>query len=337
VSGASPRTSELFELALYRLSPVGPVLTTTLIGLVVYGLFILNVWATNDLASFVANPGGQNMLRVAFILTLILCAALAVSLYDERANARDGAELEREFGLSVPSHRQGSKGIRVASLLGLVGGIGFLGFLIWANVGSNVMAFVRSPGLWFIPMTPFLWMLMARGVYGSVNAGRFMSRLIRDELTIDLYRHHQLTIFGRIAMRGAFIWLIFVGIILLSFPEGGTPAFAEPTLAIAITIATFNFVTTMQPIRKKISAAKEVELAAIRERLAEARQQMAAGAVGADIPALIALEARIESTREWPLNLPTAARLPLYLLIPVVPWAAGIYVEALLNRFMGGG
>lgn len=134
-------------------------------------------------------------------------------------------------------------------------------------------------------------------------------------------------------MRRAFVWLIFVGIILLSIPEDGSGLFAWLTLSISVVIASFNAVITMQPIRRKIRAAKDTELNTLRERLAQARKEMATGGVGADMPALVALEGRIENIREWPLDLPTAARLPLYILIPVGAWAIGVYAESLLLRF----
>ncbi len=330
--------NELFDLKLFRWSPLGPIVTTLLIGAVAYGLFVLNVWMAEDFAAFWGSERGRSLARVAFVLTLILCAALLVSHFDEQADRRDAAVLAREFGLTVPSHREGSAGLRRASVVGLVAGIVFLGFIVWVNTRGDVLAFASSAGLWFMPMTPLLWMLLARGVYGSFISARYMARLIRDELVIDLYRHHELAIFGLIAMRGAFIWLIFVGIILLSFPEGGSAAFAQPTLAISVAIATFNFVSTMQPIRRKIRAAKDAELKSIRNRLAEARAEMKeSGSAGAEVPALVALEGHVEGVSDWPLDLPTAARLPLYILIPVATWAAGVYGESLLARVWGGG
>jgi len=326
----------MVEQALYRLSPIGPILTTIAIGVFVYSLFLFHIWATQDFQAFIVHPEGQSVLRIAFILTLILCAALGVGQFDERANCRDAAELEKEFGLKIPPRRIGGRGMLWATAGGFVAGLGFLAVLVWTNADGNFIAFANSIGLWFIPMTPLLWTLMARGVYGSITAGQHMSKLIRTELEIDLYRHHELTIFGRIAMRGAFIWLIFVGIILLFLSDQGSSVFAQPTLFIAISVAIFNFVSTMQPVRKKIRAAKEAEKQTIRERLIKARAGMNHGDPGADVPALIALEDRIEKIREWPLDLPTAARLPLYVLIPVVPWAFGIYAETFLSGFFGG-
>jgi hypothetical protein len=330
-------SNDMFELRLYQWSPLGPVLTTLAIGAVLWGLFWLNVWLAEDLSAFVTRPIGQNLIWISFILTLILCAALGVANFDDHASKREAATLEKEFGLVVPVRRKVTPGLRRATLVGLTAGLGFLAFLIWTNTGTDVLAFARTVGLWFMPITPLLWISLARGVHGSVASTREMTHLIKTELQIDLYRHHELAIFGRIAMRGAFIWLIFVGIILISLRGAQSAAFAQPTLLIAMAIASFNFISTMQPVRKKIRAAKDAELASIREQLAQARAAMEKGGDGASIPALIALEARVEHIREWPLDLPTAARLPLYLLIPVVPWAAGIYAERILEQLLGGG
>ena len=187
---APPQSREVMELALYRWSPLGPIATTLAIGVIAYGLFLLNVVAVENFSEFAANPGGQNMLRIAFILTLILCAALGVSNFDQHAHRADTVELAREFDFHVPARREGGPGIIWASLGGFLIGLGFLGFLMWANTGTDVWRFLTSTGLWFVPMIPLLWMLLARGVYGSIIAGRQMSRLIRDDLRIDLYRHH---------------------------------------------------------------------------------------------------------------------------------------------------
>lgn len=332
-----PAQSQVFELSLYRRSPLGPVVTTIVIGVIVFGLFLVNVWAVEDFAAFVADPQGQSTLRAAFLLTLILCAALGVNIFDDRAYQIDAAVLREDFGLALPARRQNSRGLLWASIAGAVVGLGFLAFIIWSNTGADIRAFATSLGLWFMPMTPLLWVLLARGAFGSFVAGRSMTKFIENDLTIDLYRHHELSVFGRIAMRGAFIWLIFVGIVLLGFADGGGALFAQVTMYITIIVAIFNFVSTMQPIRQKIRAAKRAELKLIRERLAKARLELGIGAAGADIPALIALEDHIEKVREWPLDLPTAARLPLYILVLVVPWAIGVYAETIVQGFLGGG
>ncbi len=330
------RNRQLAELKLYRLSPVGPALTTFIIGAVTWGTFLGIVALTEDFNAFIAADQGQSMLRLSFILTLILCAALAVNFYDEEASRRDIADLDRELGIKVPLEREVHPILTMATWGGLAGGVVFVALLVFLTADGDILAFLASIGLWFIPMTPILWMLMARGVAGSIISGGVLSKVIREELTIDLYRHHELAIFGRIAMRGAFVWLIFVGIILLFFVDNELAVFAQPTLVISLGIASYNFVATMRPIRSKIREAKEAELTLIRERLARARTEMEKGAPGAEIPALIALETRIEDIREWPMDLPTAARLPLYLLIPVVPWALGILAESQIERWMGG-
>jgi len=328
--------SETFELQLLRWSPFGTVITTILVGIVVYGLFWLNVWVVEDIGDFVAEPGGQNISRVALVLTLILCAVIAIAKYDQVTTSRDNAILKREFGIEIPSRRYGTPGLRWAALVGFIAGLVNLWFLISINTQGDVLAFAQTIGLWFMPMTPLLAILLARGVFASVKSGREFSKLIKQDLAIDLYRHHELAIFGRMAMRSAFVWLIIVGIILISLSHQGTQLLAQPTLLIAIAAAGFSFISTMQPIRKKIRAAKEAELATVRKRLAAARAEMERGEPGSDVPALIAIEHRIEGVRDWPLDLPTAARLPIYILIPIVTWGVGVYAETLLQRLFGG-
>ncbi len=337
MTGIPLRDSNAIELWVFRASPLGPVATVIGMGLLVYGAFLANIWITADFTAFVADPNGAQTMRLAFILTLIYCAVLGVSYFEAQASQRDNDNLRRIFALEGVLRQQNANALRNATIGGLICSAIFLGFMIWTNAGGNVLAFLGSIGFWFAIMTPILWVQLARGVVASVFTGNAMAALIKEKLEIDLYRHHELAIFGRIAMRGAFVWLIFVGIILLFFINNEGTVFAQPTLGIAISIAVFNFVSTMQPVRRKIRAAKEVELGRIRMRLAEARKRLDSNGDVSGIPALIALETRIEQVREWPMDLPTAARLPLYLLIPIVPWVGAGFAETMLGNIFGGG
>lgn len=320
----------------YRVSPLGPIATTTLLGIIIFGGFVLNVALTHGIEDFLSDEDGAMMFRFAAILTLILCAAFGTNYFDDQASRKDTEDIKKVWPDLVLPERMDLRSMRVATIIGFAFGLGFLLFLLGVNANWDVIGFLSSAGLWFALVTPILWTLMARGIVGTVTAGNSLSKTIRDQLEIDLYRHHELAVFGRIAMRGAFVWLIFVGIILLFFADGSAALYFQPTLYVALGVAFWSFISTMQPVRSKIRAAKESELKLIREHLAKARMGLGTE-TSQEIPALIALEDRVERIREWPLDLPTAMRLPLYLLIPIVPWLGAGFAETMLGNMFGGG
>ncbi len=323
---------EAFERSLYRLSPLGPIATTAAIGIIMYGGFLLNVALVSDFQAFVTGDDGQSMLRLAFILTLILCAAFGVTHFEHAAMERDRVAMKALMpGADWQTMTHPSR-MRIATAVGMILGLINVAALVILNADGNLWAFITSIGFWFAVATPLLFIMLARGVTSSVFSGNSISRLVRDHLDVDLYRHHTMAIFGRIALRGAFIWLIFVGIILLFFTDGNSGVYGPPTLAISFSVAFFRFFSTMRPVRKKIRAAKDTELALIRSRLADARTKMDREGVAPEIAALVALEQRTENIREWPIDLPTVAQMPLYLLIPVVPWIGAAFAETAIMR-----
>ena len=53
--------------------------------------------------------------------------------------------------------------------------------------------------------------------------------------------------------------------------------------------------------------------------------------VGGRLAALLSLETRIAQAREWPLDVPTAARFMLFLGIPLASWAGAGFVNIALE------
>jgi len=322
---------ETFELKLYRLSPLGPAATTILIGVLFYGTFLLNIELTVGLSDFLKEPNGLSNLRGGFILTLILCAAFGVNFYEHRAATKDHAEMSRLMPGIIWEQGNPRKRLRIATVIALALGASYMALLFFREVDGNARAYVTSILLWYTPVLPLMLALLLRGITQTVAGGRTMSHTINEKLKVNLYRHHELAVFGRAALHGAFAWLIFVGIIMLFFTDGGSRSLAIPMLAISISIAFYAFFNTMRPVRKKIRAAKEIELSAIRTRLENARGKLDDTKAVQEIPALVALEHRIETIRDWPIDLPTVAVIPLYVLVPVGTLVAGAFLESLIG------
>jgi len=322
---------ETFELKLYRISPLGPAATTFLLGVVIYGSFLGIIALTSNLPAYYQDPQGQSTLRGAFILTLILCAAFGVNFYEHRASLKDRTEMSRLMPGINWEHNSPGKPIRIATVIGAILGLAYIVVLFFRETDGNVLTFFSSILLWYAPVLPLMLVLLLRGITQTVTTGRAMSRNINGKLKVDLYRHHELALFGRAALRGAFAWLIFVGVIMLFFTDDNAGGLTIPTLLISTSIAFYAFFNTMRPVRKKILAAKEIELSAIRARLEKARNNLDDPLALQEIPALIALEHRIETIRNWPIDLPTVAFIPLYMLVPVATLVAGAFLESLIG------
>lgn len=108
------------------------------------------------------------------------------------------------------------------------------------------------------------------------------------------------------------------------------------TLAVAL----FVFARPMLRAHRVIRAAKRRELQHLRgEIVRHEKALMGQGDVARDaalmLPALVALEARIDRLREWPLDLQTAGRLVLYTAIPLGSWAGAGLVNIALEQVLG--
>ena len=88
-------------------------------------------------------------------------------------------------------------------------------------------------------------------------------------------------------------------------------------------------------IRKKIRAAKDRELDWCRRTLKIARDEMKSGAgEQQSIAEIVAYRSMIEKIRNWPFDNPTLVRFTLYIMIPLVSWLGGAFVERGLNIFL---
>lgn len=86
----------------------------------------------------------------------------------------------------------------------------------------------------------------------------------------------------------------------------------------------------MWRVHRLIDATKKTELEKLRADVSSAREVFAfdksAGATS-HLAVLLALEARVESVREWPLDLSTVVRFAFYLALPLGSWLGGALVE----------
>jgi hypothetical protein len=101
--------------------------------------------------------------------------------------------------------------------------------------------------------------------------------------------------------------------------------------------AAVAFTLPLLGVRRRLRAKKADELARVRGALRVEREKALdpSGSPPGRIADLLALEARIESVREWPIEAPALARLVVFVTIGLGSWVGAALVEKLLGRLLG--
>jgi hypothetical protein len=113
-------------------------------------------------------------------------------------------------------------------------------------------------------------------------------------------------------------------------------------LVLSILLATgavgvFSLLAPSRGVHERLREAKESELAWLRAAIARASEALRRGdaAGAAQLPALIAWEARVAGAPEWPFDTSTWLRFALLLLVPLGSWLGGALAEQVVERWLG--
>ena len=183
--------------------------------------------------------------------------------------------------------------------------------------------FQQVPAAWFLIFVPLNFALIGKGSYFTVIDDRF-HRLTRNRfMEIDLLHPEQLAPFTRMALRRALLWIVGSTICFLLFlNEQVSPAGLLPFILAIIAVASLALIAPLTGIHRKISDTKKRELRAVRARIAELRDEVMTGTnptttnnAAHRLTGLVAYEARLEKTSEWPIDLPTIGTFSFYLAI----------------------
>lgn len=317
-----------FEQRLFVFSPLGDLATASIIFLLLLASFFLIAWAEGAVmftrqatGIFVASP-----LRTAFALSVTLGAALYIQRYTRVRERKDYEAFARTLGhVAVEKHNMMSLTAERARLvpatwIGLFGGMA-VSLVLYFHYLSNPP--VALPGMfaWFLVVTTLLSMAFTRGVELSRTGTQGANDVIAQELHVDLLRIDLLSVWGRSAARFALIWFTVGAVSCLFFLDSGLNIFTIGLVAVFLVLGVWVFLRTMQPVHKKIRAAKAIELEHVRSEI-EAARLTAAQDIGAAtrMQGLLAYEARIEAAPEWPFDQTTLFRVLASALILTVPW-----------------
>ncbi len=199
--------------------------------------------------------------------------------------------------------------------------------------------FQQVPSVWFLVFVPINFALIGKGVYFTVVDDRFHRATRNAYLKIDLLHPDNLAPFTRMALRRSLLWIVGSSICLLLFlNESVNPTALLPFVFAIMVVASLALIAPLAGIHRKISAAKKEELRTVRSSIASFRDEVLHGTnptttnnAAHRLTGLVAYEARLEKTSEWPIDLPTLGTFSFYLAIPVFSWVGGALMERVID------
>lgn len=314
-----------FEQRIFVRSPLGDLATALIIFAALIASFLLIAWA-DGATMFVRDAGGifvASPMRTAFALSVTLGASLYIQRYTRVRERKDYEAFARTLRPgAIARHNVVALTPRTARLipatwLGLFGGI-VASLVLYAHYLSEGL-----PGIfgWFLVVTTFLAVAFTRGVELSRTGTQGAHTVIAEELHVDLLRIDHLAVWGRSAARFALIWFTVGAVSCLFFLDSGLNIFTVSLVGIFLALGVWVFLRTMEPVHRKIRAAKAQELERIRGEI-DAVRPAARDDVGSAtrLQGLLAYEARIAAAPEWPFDQTTVFRVGASALILTVPW-----------------
>ncbi|HAC59854.1 hypothetical protein [Parvibaculum sp.] len=339
-----------WENALADALPVNPFVTGALAAALFFASFLFTAFVFGGRIVVVGdgNVSLSGDAWAALALSLLWFAILGIGRYTVIGNLRDARSL-----MGIAPHISAEKvesytsGVtpgelsrsRLAGLLGFVAGGALHAVAVLDVLRKGLAAFANPVDVWMLAMVALLGMQLLRRIYFLRGDTGLFSESLKG-LDPDLSDLSRLDVFGRVALRGALPWFTVAGILSLLIVGQDADGITIPALILSLAAAFFVFTRPMLRAHRVIRKAKLRNLAGLRARIVENEKALREGGqVARDaalmLPALIALETRLERLGEWPLDLQTAGRLILYAAIPLGSWfcasIVNIALEALIS------
>ena len=132
------------------------------------------------------------------------------------------------------------------------------------------------------------------------------------------------------------MWLIGLSIasLILIHPQGGADFW--PLMGVGVVIAVAALLMPVRGVQRRIRLAKRAELVSLDVELRRVRDAVMRGdeAERGRLADLLSYRTYVEGVRELPFDNTTFARFGLYLLIPLVSWVGGAFVERILGSLL---
>jgi hypothetical protein len=322
------------EQRLFAFSPLNLWLTAAVVYFGLIGAYALA--AALDGAAWIHRVGASYALdgraRVALILALVICVALAMQRYARLSELEEAQTNRLSATMGVLFVIFDGAGLKRATVLGVLGGVLLLLVFRAPGVGVGDVAVSSARFIWFAVATILLVVLFARGVELTRTGARVTQRAIDEELVVDLMHIDRLYGWGRAAARNSLTWFAVSASACLLFVSQVSPLVSAGLLGACAVMGLWAFVGTTHRVHRRIHAAKAGELDVVRSEISDLRTHPGAEPETAlKLHSLIAYEARVAAVREWPFDQTILMRVLGSTLILTLPWfgqaVAGILVE----------
>jgi len=279
------------------------------------------------------------ILFIAYVLMSPRFAALPLASNGRHVNG-PGPSVSGRTDMEVSALQSPSSIIRRSRLAGAAG------VLIFSTI-NGLAAYMEGagPADWLgrfhagtvlIPLTMLLGWLAGRGIYFSLVSTH--ESPLPDKSDVELLSLDVLYYFGRTGLRGSLLALFGISIGGLLFLDTAIGLWGTiPTFLTGLGLGLLILLRPAREVRNLIHEVKRDELARLEPLLKQARDGAITGegSTQGQLTDLMSYQARIESTKEWPFDLPTLVRFGLYLLIPVVSMVGGALVERVVDFVLG--
>jgi hypothetical protein len=325
------------EQRLFILSPLNLWLTAALLYAIVIAAYAFAAaldgapWIVREAGGYALDPSA----RIALVLTLVACVALAMQRYTHLRDYAEAQDLARVLRPEVVAGLTAfpSRNLGLATALGAVAGVGVV---VAFSMRSTLMGLDTGMPrfLWFSAMTIFTSIMFVRGVELSRTGAKGTREVIDKALVVDLLQVDRLHAWGRLAARNSLTWFAVSAAACLLFVSRASALVTLTLLGACLVMGLSVFVATMERIHQRIRAAKATELESVRTEISSLKARLTAHSEVADkLHSLLAYEARIAAVREWPVDQTILVRVFGSALILAIPWfgqaVAGVLVEHL--------
>lgn len=283
-------------------------------------------------------------------LTLVVMAIGAfIWVMGRHAGRRDPETLARLQPLTEHSPAafseliQTSRAVDPARLRWSVLGTAALGLLAIPATTSDPLFFLDLDAwdarlVWGIGANLVVFGVMGRGLYLMGAERGAIARAVSAIRHIDLLDRSGLRPLAQIGLRRALVWAGGSSIASLVFLDVQVAWPVVLVLTGTLYVATRAFLSPVRAVHRRLREEKQSELPSVRERIAGVRKAALVGgpqSAVAELPGLLAYEARIEGVSEWPFDTPILLRFGALVILALGSWLGGALVERLLGAALG--
>lgn len=286
--------------------------------------------------------GGVRLARFNAALGLVLAYVCASLWLGQRWARRDLEELrgvveggDAEWAAwtrRVATPR--AAGLLGAAVLGaLAGGVVDL---IGGRASYDTTGIWRGHVVWIWILNPVLFAFMGVLVRMTVLRARLYQELGK-RARVRIGDVAPLAPFVRAGLRIALLWFLGTSLACLLLVDTDAPGLVLSILLATTATAVASLLAPSRGVHERLREAKRAELAWLRTEIAHCTEALRRGeAAGAStLPALLAWEARVAASSEWPFDASTWLRFTLLLLVPIGSWLGGALVEHVVERWLG--